>query len=252
MDPLDAVAGWVAAGGVTALTGAGISTASGIPDYRGSQGLWTRDPAAARMSSYADYVNDPEVRRRAWQARSQHPAWTAEPNAGHRALADLEGAGRLHAIVTQNVDGLHQRAGSSPHRVIEIHGTIHQAECVSCSARTPMTDEVARVTAGDPDPACRTCGGVVKSATVSFGQPLDPRVFERARRAALAADLLLAVGSSLSVQPAAGLCGLAVDAGARLVIVNAQPTPYDVLADAVLRDPIEHVLPVLAAQALPA
>lgn len=246
MGEAEQVAAWIGAGGAVALTGAGISTGSGIPDYRGPNGVWTRDPSAARMSTYSDYLSDPEVRRRSWQSRRKHPAFEAEPNAGHRALVDLERRGLLDAIVTQNIDGLHQRAGSSPERVIEVHGTLHEAECVCCGARTPMREELQRVTDGDPDPACRQCGGIVKSATISFGQSLDPQVLDRARRAAESCELLLAIGSSLSVQPAAGLVPVGARSGARVVIINAEPTPYDELADVLIRDPIEQVLPELA------
>ncbi|MDQ1746055.1 MAG: NAD-dependent deacetylase, partial [Frankiaceae bacterium] len=207
---------------VTVLTGAGISTDSGIPDYRGPNGLWTRNPEAARMSSLADYVADPEVRRRAWQSRTAHPAWTAEPNDAHRALVALQDSGKLVALLTQNVDGLHQRAGSDPGLVIELHGTIWWAECLDCGARTPMADELARVGDDVPDPPCSACGGILKSATISFGQQLDPDVVRRAVAAASSCDLFLAVGSSLTVQPAAGLCQVAVDAGADLVVVNAE------------------------------
>lgn len=235
---------------VTALTGAGISTGSGIPDFRGPRGLWTTGPSAAALSSIDAYLADPEVRRRAWRSRRDHPAWSARPNAGHRALVDLERAGKLHAIVTQNVDGLHQRAGSALERVIEVHGTVFFAECLSCGVRTPMQEVLARVAAGEDDPPCRDCGGIQKSATISFGQTLDPRVFDAAVRAARACDLFLALGSSLTVHPAAGLYGEAVDHGARLVIVNAQPTPYDEIADAVIRRPIGEVLPSLVARAL--
>lgn len=230
---------------ITVLTGAGISTDSGIPDYRGPNGLWTRNPEAARMSSLADYVADPDVRRRAWRSRQTHPAWTAEPNDGHRALVHLERSGRLVALLTQNVDGLHQRAGSDPDRVVELHGTIWWAECLDCRMRTPMADELARVSDDVPDPACRSCGGILKSATISFGQQLDPDVVERAVRAASSCDLFLAIGSSLTVQPAAALCHVAVDAGADLVVVNAEPTPYDALASLVIRDPIGETLPEL-------
>ncbi len=191
------------------------------------------------------YVADPAVRRRAWLSRRDHPAWSAEPNAGHRALVDLERAGRLHALVTQNIDGLHQRAGSDPARVIEIHGTVFAVECLSCGDRTTMAAALGRVTAGEPDPDCRLCGGILKSATISFGQRLDPATLRRAVAAAEAADLLLAVGTSLSVQPAAALVEVAARAGARVVIVNASPTPYDALADAVLREPIGTILPAL-------
>jgi NAD-dependent deacetylase len=236
-----------AADRVTVLTGAGISTDSGIPDFRGPNGLWTRNPGAERMSNLQDYVDDPDVRRRAWQSRKTHPAWTAEPNVGHRALVDLEKSGRLLAIVTQNIDGLHQRAGSSADKVVEVHGTIWWVECLSCGVRTPMADELARVSDAEPDPSCRQCGGILKSATISFGQRLDNDVLEAAAVAAETCQLFLAIGSSLTVRPAAGLCEVAVNAGARLVVINAEPTPYDELADAVLRQPIGEILPALVA-----
>ncbi|HEY0543604.1 MAG TPA: Sir2 family NAD-dependent protein deacetylase [Actinoallomurus sp.] len=237
------------AGAVTVLTGAGISTDSGIPDFRGPQGVWTKDPKAAAMSTIDVYVADPEVRRRAWRSRRDHPAWGAEPNAGHRALVDLDRAGRLRAIITQNIDGLHQKAGSDPDRVIEVHGTMLDAECLVCGLRTPMPEVLARVDLGEDDPPCLTCGGIQKSATISFGQTLKPEVFAAAERAARDCDVFLAVGSSLGVEPAAGLCLDAVDNGARLVIVNAQETPYDRLADAIVREPIGEVLPTLLSEA---
>ena len=237
---------WVReAGAVTVLTGAGVSTDSGIPDFRGPQGLWTRDPQAQALFTLQNYMADPEVRVRAWRNRRDHPAWTAEPNQAHRALVALERSGRLRALVTQNIDELHQRAGSSPELVIELHGTVWQAECLSCGDRLPMATVIARVDAGEEDPACRVCGGIVKSATISFGQSLDPAVLRAAVRAAQDCDLFLAVGTSLAVYPAAGLCDLAQARGARLVIVNAQATPYDGQADALLREPIGSVLPAL-------
>ena len=238
------MAGWLGdATAVTVLTGAGISTESGIPDFRGPQGVWTTNPQAQALSTIDVYVADPEVRRRAWRARRDHPAWSARPNAGHRALVDLERSGRLRALVTQNIDGLHQAAGSDPGLVIEIHGTIHEVECLTCGDRTPMPVALDRVDAGEDDPRCLLCGGILKSATISFGQSLKPEVLEAAIAAATSCDVLLAVGSSLSVYPAAGLCDHAVGSGARLVIVNAEPTPYDVVADAILREPIGQVLP---------
>ncbi|MDQ6648788.1 MAG: NAD-dependent deacetylase [Actinomycetota bacterium] len=243
---LDTVGGWLRhARAVTVLTGAGISTDSGIPDFRGPDGLWTRNPAAQRMSSLRDYVADPDVRRRAWQGRRDHAAWTAAPNAGHRALVELERSGRLRALVTQNIDELHQRAGSDPDLVVEVHGTIFQVECLGCGRRTPMAEALDRVRAGEEDPPCLVCGGILKSATISFGQSLVPGVLDRARAAALDCDLFLAVGTSLTVQPVAGLARLALSAGARLVIVNAEPTPYDGLAAAVVREPIGTALPAL-------
>jgi NAD-dependent deacetylase len=242
----ETVTSWLtSAQAITVLTGAGISTDSGIPDFRGPQGLWTRDPAAQRLSSLREYLADPELRRRAWQSRRAHAAWTAQPNAGHQALVELERAGRLRALITQNIDGLHQRAGSDPELVIEVHGTIHEVECLGCGHRTPMVAALERVAAGETDPACLRCGGILKSATISFGQSLVPAVLARARRAAQDCDVFLAVGTSLTVQPVAGLARLALSGGARLVIINAEPTPYDDLADAVIRDQIGTTLPAL-------
>src|SRR3954467_56605 len=181
--PLAQVRGWLAdAERITVLTGAGISTDSGIPDYRGPNGVWTKNPQAQRMSSIQEYVADPEVRRRAWQSRKAHPAWQADPNDAHHALVDLEKTGRLTALITQNIDELHQRAGSSRDVVVELHGTIWWAECLSCGVRSPMADELARVGDDEPDPTSPLCGGLLKSATGSSGQPLDSRVLDRAGR----------------------------------------------------------------------
>ncbi|HVW80325.1 MAG TPA: NAD-dependent deacylase [Mycobacteriales bacterium] len=247
---IETVAEWLqAASSVTVLTGAGISTDSGIPDFRGPNGVWTRDPRAERLATYDAYVSDPQVRREAWAKRLAHEAWQAEPNAGHRALVDLERSGRLRALITQNVDGLHQRAGSAPERVIEIHGTIWFTECIGCGDRRPMAEILDRVRAGEDDPPCEGCGGIVKSATISFGQALDESVVRAAVDAATECDLFLAVGTSLTVHPAAGLCDVAVGAGARLVVVNAEPTPYDGLADAVIDAPIGTALPLLVGSA---
>jgi NAD-dependent deacetylase len=237
---------------IAVLSGAGISTESGIPDFRGPNGVWTKNPAAEKMFTLSNYVADPEVRRASWRSRREHPTWSARPNAGHQALVDLERTGRLVGIVTQNIDGLHQRAGSDPNRVIEIHGTVHEVECLSCARRTPMADELARVDAGEPDPACEACGGILKSATISFGQALVPEVVAGAVDAASGCDVFLAVGTSLTVHPAAGLCDVALDHGAQLVIVNAQPTPYDGVASALIRDPIGVALPALVSAVVPA
>jgi NAD-dependent deacetylase len=234
---------------IVALTGAGISTDSGIPDFRGPRGLWTLNPKAERMSDIRYYVADPEVRRLSWQSRLAHPAWTAEPNAGHRALVALEQCGKLHALITQNIDGLHQRAGSSVEVVIEVHGTLHFAVCLSCGDRMPMQQVLDRVRAGEEDPACRHCEGILKSDTVSFGQPLVPAVIDRAMRAASEADCVIAVGTSLQVYPIAAVVPAAKAAGASLIIVNAQPTAFDGIADVTLREPISAVLPALLSQA---
>ncbi len=232
---------------ITALTGAGISTDSGIPDYRGPQGVWTRDPDAEKLATLSYYVSDPDIRRRAWLMRRDLAARQPKPNAGHAALADLERQGRLRALVTQNVDGLHQAAGSSAERVIEVHGTVHAVECLGCRARTSMTEALERVAAGEPDPACLLCGGILKSATISFGQELDPRTIDAAVAAARDCDVFLAVGTSLQVWPVAGLVEVALRAGARVVIVNAEPTPFDDLAALLVFEPIGTSLPRLLA-----
>jgi NAD-dependent deacetylase len=233
---------------VAVLTGAGISTDSGIPDFRGPQGLWTTNPGAERLSTYQTYVSDAAVRRRSWRARRDHPAWRAEPNPAHVALAGLARSGLVTSVITQNIDGLHQKAGTPADRVIELHGTMFSAVCVSCGDRSPMAGALARVDAGEEDPPCARCGGILKSATVMFGQPLDPDVFARAGRAAATCDVFVAVGSTLTVEPAASLCGLAVQAGAALVVVNRDPTPYDPMAAAVIRDPIGEAVPRIAHQ----
>ncbi len=230
---------------VVVLTGAGISTESGIPDFRGPQGVWTRDPKAEKLSNIHYYMADPDVRKLAWQGRLVHPAWTAVPNAGHRALVELERRGKLHALVTQNIDGLHQRAGNSPDRVVEVHGTVHDVVCMQCGRRGPMKDALDRVQAGEEDPGCFECGGILKSATISFGQPLVPEVIDRAMRAATEADVFMAIGTSLQVYPVAGMVPLASDAGARIIVINAQPTPFDGIADAVISKPIGEGLPLI-------
>jgi NAD-dependent deacetylase len=246
--PVERVGTWLAeAGSVVVLTGAGISTESGIPDFRGPDGVWTRDPRAERLSNIGYYLADPVIRREAWERRLEHPAWTASPNAGHRALVDLERAGRLSLLVTQNIDGLHLAAGSDPHRLIEIHGTIREAVCLACGVRVPMRQALDRVRAGEADPPCHACGGILKSATISFGQNLDRGLLRRAEDAAAACDLFLAVGTSLTVYPVARLPEIARDAGARLVIVNAEPTPLDRLAHEVIRGQAGDVLPSLVA-----
>ncbi len=228
---------------VVVLTGAGISTDSGIPDFRGPDGVWTKDPAAERLATLDVYLEDEEVRRRAWQGRLHSPTWNADPNPGHRALVALEHRGMLDTLVTQNIDGLHQLAGNDPVKVIEIHGTIRDVVCMSCGDRGPAWLTLDRVRAGEEDPHCGLCGGILKSATISFGQPLVAEDLERAERAAHRCDLFLVVGSSLTVFPAAGLVPVAAGNGASVVIVNAEETPYDDLAAAVIRDPISISLP---------
>jgi NAD-dependent deacetylase len=248
---VDLVSRWLAAAErIVVLTGAGVSTESGIPDFRGPDGVWTRDPEAERLSNIGYYLADPAIRRESWQRRLAHPAWVARPNAGHRALADLDRSGRLAVLVTQNIDGLHLVAGSSPNRVVEIHGSIRDSVCLACGDRRPMPETLERVRAGDPDPACLVCGGILKSATVSFGQNLDPLLRARTESAAATCDLLIAVGTSLTVYPAARLPEIAVDAGARFVIVNAEPTPLDGLAHVVLRGGAGDLLSSMVAPAI--
>jgi len=243
---IDEVRRWVdEADRVVVLTGAGISTDSGIPDFRGPQGVWTKNPKAERTSHISHYVDDPEVRRISWQQRLHHPAWSAEPNAGHDALVELERRGKLAALITQNIDGLHVAAGNSPELVIEVHGTMREVTCLSCGERAPMERALDRVRAGEDDPPCRTCGGILKSATVSFGQPLDPDHLERAQRVAEDCDVLLAIGTTLTVYPIAAVPQIAQRAGARVVTLNGEPTAFDDQADAVIRGPIGTILPAL-------
>jgi NAD-dependent deacetylase len=242
------VRAWIAdAERIVVLTGAGISTDSGIPDFRGPQGVWTKNPGAEKMATLQHYMADREVRVRAWRSRAETFARERDPNAGHRALVDLERRGTLHALITQNVDGLHRLAGSSADKIVEIHGTIREVVCMECGERAPMERALARVEAGEEDPPCRTCGGILKSATISFGQALVPEDLMRAQMAASECDLLLAVGSTLSVYPIAGVVPVAKRAGARVVILNAEPTEMDEIADAVLRGSISEILPRLVA-----
>jgi NAD-dependent protein deacetylase/lipoamidase len=230
---------------IVVLTGAGISTDSGIPDFRGPQGLWTKNPEAEKMATIQHYVADRDVRKRSWRSRLDSPWLSAAPNDGHRALVALEKRGKLKALITQNVDGLHVKAGSSPSLVIEIHGTTRDVVCLSCGERAPMERALARVRAGEEDPPCRTCGGILKAATISFGQSLVPEDLRRAELAARTCDLMLAVGTKLSVYPIAGVVPVAKDSGARVVILNSESTEMDGLADVLLRGSISEVLPRL-------
>ncbi len=230
---------------VTVMTGAGISTDSGIRDFRGPNGVWTLDPAAEKLFTIQNYLGDPSVRRRSWLARRENPAWGAEPNAGHLALVELERRGALEAVITQNIDRLHQKAGSTPDRVIEVHGNMVEAVCWSCGAKSLTQDALARLDAGEDDPTCLVCGGILKTATIMFGQALDPDVLAAAAEASQACDVFVAVGSTLQVTPVATLCEVAVRSGAELIIVNRDPTPYDELAVRVIREPISEALPAL-------
>lgn len=245
-DDSETIREWIMSSGKTVvLTGAGISTDSGIPDFRGPKGLWTQDPDAEQMATLQVYVADPAVRKRSWSWRLETERNKRAPNAGHKALVDLEQAGFLDTLVTQNVDGLHQAAGSDPARVIEIHGTLQEVECLGCHERAPMSGALSRVQAGEEDPDCRTCGGILKSATISFGQGLVADDLSRAQHVAETCDVLLAIGTTLAVFPIASMVPLAKEAGARIVILNGETTEMDGLADRVLRGSISEVLPAL-------
>ncbi len=241
---------------IVAFTGAGISTESGVPDFRSPGGVWTRyDP---RDFTFERYVASADVRANSWAMRREFLGTVPAPNAAHLALARLHEAGRSLGVVTQNIDGLHQLAGSP--NVVEIHGTAREVMCIGaapvsgipagCGFRAPHTWAFDLVDAGDPDPSCPDCGGLVKSATVSFRQVLFPGVLEAAAALVERADLVLAIGSSLQVYPAAVLPEHAVQAGATLAIVNDEPTPLDSLADVVVRGRAGEVLPAAVDEAL--
>ncbi|GLV82236.1 NAD-dependent protein deacetylase 2 [Streptomyces lavendulae subsp. lavendulae] len=230
---------------VAVFSGAGMSTDSGIPDYRGPQGLWRREPDAEKLVTYEYYMADPEIRRRSWLMRAEVWAAAPRPNAAHLAVAELERGGTPVRVVTQNVDGLHQLAGMPARKVFELHGSARSVVCTECHARTGLEEALARVSAGEPDPACLACGGILKTATVMFGERLDPEVLAQSVAVAKGCQVFIAVGTTLQVQPAASLAGMAAEAGARLIIVNAEETPYDDLADEIVREPIGTALPAL-------
>jgi NAD-dependent deacetylase len=246
---LDRAGGLLAeAGRIVVFTGAGVSTDSGIPDFRSPGGLWSRyDP---RLLGFRRYVSDPATRRLAWRLRRELHALEARPNPAHLACARLAEAGRLAGVITQNVDGLHTDAGLPAELVCEVHGTGRQVVCLDCGDRGPMADAVARVEAGEDDPACLACGGIIKAATVSFGQNIPPEVWAQAEDLTAGCDAFVAVGSSLVVQPAASLPVRAARSGAALVIVNREPTPLDGLADVVLHGEAGVLLPALVAAAV--
>jgi NAD-dependent deacetylase len=230
---------------VTVLTGAGISTDSGIPDFRGPKGVWTRNPEAEKLSTIQHYLANPEARRLSWRARLDNPAWRADPNPGHLALVRLERRGKLRGLITQNVDGLHSEAGNDPERIFEVHGTMRAAICWECRTKWPMQEILDRVRLGEDDPPCERCGGIVKSDTIMFGQNLVPEVIDGAFDAAGACDLFIAIGTTLAVYPVANCLPVAKRAGARVVIINGEPTEMDGLADVVLRGSISDILPEL-------
>jgi len=241
---VERLAAWLrGAARAVAFTGAGISTESGVPDFRSPGGVWT----TSQPVYFDEFLHSADARREYWRQKaiSHHDFERAEPNAGHRLLAAWEGAGRLRGLITQNIDGLHQLAGSQ--QVLELHGTARWVACLTCAARFPAEEMVARFLAvGDPPP-CPDCGGLLKHATVSFGQQLPPEVLEAAAQWSRQADVFLAIGSSLVVQPAASLPVIARQRGARLVVLNLEPTPLDDIAQIVLRAPIGATLQAVQA-----
>lgn len=230
---------------VVVLTGAGISTDSAIPDFRGPKGVWTKNPGAEKMATIQNYIADQDVRVRAWQSRLHSPVWEAAPNRGHESLLRLEARAKLHLLITQNIDGLHHRAGSASDRIVEVHGSIREVLCLGCEYRAPMKVALDRVRAGEADPACPDCGGILKSSTISFGQSLVAGDLQRAEAAAKSCDLLVAVGSTLSVFPIANVVPIAKMAGAGVVIVNGSPTEMDDIGDVVIRGSISDALPAI-------
>ena len=228
---------------VTAFTGAGISTESGIPDYRGPGGVWERNAPP----TLSDFRENLETRRQYWEERRErYPVLRdTAPNAGHLALARLQSAGRLSHVITQNIDGLHQKAGSDPARTIELHGTAHRVRCLDCDASWPAAKIQTRLEL-EPLPACEICGGMLRAATVLFGQAMPEDALRRAFAIARESNLMLVVGSSLVVHPAARLPEITVASGGRLAIVNNEPTPLDGLAAVVVRSSAGAVLSALA------
>ena len=234
-----------AAARITALTGAGISTDSGIPDFRGPNGVWTKNPEAEKTATLQHYLSSTEIRKQRWQALLDSPYRGKSPNPGHFAFVELERQGKLHTLITQNVDGLHLDAGLDPARLVEIHGTTSKVRCMECPDEAPIEKALERVRAGEEDPSCRSCGGILKSATISFGQQLVSDDLERSDLAARECDLMLAVGTSLAVYPIAHVVPIAKQSGAKVVIVNAEPTEMDSLADVIVSASISEVLPTI-------
>ena len=248
-DPVDSTTRLLrSAGHDVVLTGAGISTDSGIPDFRGPNGLWTKNPAAEKAATLSHYVGSRDVRVQAWRTRLESNFWTATPNSGHHALARIEAVlgDAFSLLVTQNVDGLHHAAGSDPERIVEIHGNVREVKCLACTWRAPMQVALDRVRAGEDDPACPQCGGILKSATISFGESLVPADLVRSQIASQHADVFLAIGTSLGVHPAAGLPEVALRRGADLIVANGEPTPFDRQAAVVARMPLGEFLPAVA------
>ena len=233
---------------IVILSGAGLSTAAGIPDFRGPEGLWTKDPYAELVSTLSWYLNDEDVRKAAWRRRATPEVWAAKPTKAHQAIVDLERQGRLRAIITQNTDGLHQVAGSSPELVHEVHGSMRQWRCEMCARTGPMEEMIERVNAGEEDPRCPDCGGITRATVILFEEVLEPDVIEAAINAVEDCDAIVAIGTSLGVYPVAGLFPTAIGHGAYGVIVNATETAMDHLAHQVVNGQLDDVLPDLLAR----
>ena len=225
---------------VVVFTGAGISTESGIPDFRSPGGIWTR----MMPIDFADYVADPEARRESWRRRFEmEETWNSvRPNDGHRAVAELAARGIVSHVITQNIDALHQAGGMPEERVIEIHGNTTYAKCLDCEHRMEIAAIRAHFEAHGEAPDCPGCGGIVKTATISFGQAMPEREMMRAAAAVADCDMCLVAGSSLAVYPAAGFPLEAKRNGAKLVILNREPTPQDPYADLVIHGEIGPIL----------
>eukprot|EP00756_Hemistasia_phaeocysticola_P055230 Hpha_TRINITY_DN3114_c0_g1::TRINITY_DN3114_c0_g1_i1::g.96799::m.96799/K12410/npdA; NAD-dependent deacetylase len=229
---------------VVVLTGAGVSTDSGIPDFRGKRGLWTRYPKAEQAAQLDVYKKDPSVRAASWRMyRRMTKEWSPHPNEGHKACVELEKSGKLLLLVTQNIDGLHQQAGSDPARVVEVHGSMRETECMQCHHREKLEDTCGKVSDRNPDPKCPLCGGMLKAAIVLFGENLPVGSMERATAAVRRAQVLIAVGTTLQVWPVAGLVPEAKKRGAKVIILNKGDTDMDILANVCVHAEISDALP---------
>ena len=225
---------------IVIFTGAGISTESGIPDFRGPQGLWkTVSPI-----DFSEFINSEEKRRERWtrQFRNDNPITLAKPNSGHTAIAQLVASGKVSHVITQNVDGLHQKSGVPDEFVIELHGNSNYAKCLDCGKRFELLPLKSEFLTHGTVPMCNACGGIIKTATISFGQPMPLEAMQSAEEATLACDLFIAIGSSLQVFPAASYPTIAKNSGAKLVIINNERTDLDPLCDLVIHRQIGPTL----------
>lgn len=240
-DPIDALGKLLASSKrMLAFTGAGISTESGIPDFRSPGGVWDK----YQPIYFEDFLHSEAMRRESWRRKLQTDKVMskARPNAGHRALAELIASDKMLGIVTQNIDGLHQASGVPDDRVVELHGNSTYAKCLDCERRHELESIFAQFAKDESLPSCETCGGIVKTATVSFGQAMPALAMQRAEQMTADCDLFIVLGSSLSVYPAAGFPEYALRCGSKLVIINRDPTGLDHAADLVINDPIGETL----------